>query len=91
MAGAARPAAPPGGVDAERPLVIDWGQLAGTGIVFCAVLVWSRVRFVGFARDETAATTFALLPECYETLGGVPAKILSDRIGSLQAGLWPTW
>jgi transposase len=68
-------------------LVIDWGTLAGTGVhVFCAVLAWSRIRFVRFARDETAATTFATLAECFETLGGVPAKVLADRMGCLKAG-----
>jgi len=68
-------------------LVIDWGTLPGTGVkVFCAVLAWSRVRFVRFARDETAATTFAMLAECFETLGGVSAKVLADRMGCLKAG-----
>ncbi len=68
-------------------LVIDWGTIPGTGIkVFCAVLAWSRFRFVRFARDETAATTFALLAECFETLGGVTAKVLADRMGCLKAG-----
>lgn len=68
-------------------LVIDWGTIKGTGIkVFCAVLAWSRFRFVRFARDETAATTFALLAECFETLGGVPAKVLADRMGCLKGG-----
>jgi transposase len=68
-------------------LVIDWGTIGGTGIkVFCAVLAWSRIRFVRFARDETAATTFCLLAECFETLGGVPAKVLADRMGCLKAG-----
>ena len=32
-------------------LVIDWGVLDGLH-VFCAVLAWSRVRFVRFAEDE---------------------------------------
>ncbi len=68
-------------------LVIDWGTIKGTGIkVFCAVLAWSRIRFVRFARDETAATTFGMLAECFETLGGVPAKVLADRMGCLKAG-----
>ena len=69
-------------------LVIDWGLMpGGSGLkVFCAVLAWSRVRFVRVARDETAATTFALLAECFEALGGVPAKVLADRMGCLKAG-----
>lgn len=68
-------------------LVIDWGSWKGTDLkVFCAVLAWSRVRFVRVAKDETAATTFALLAECFEFLGGVPAKVLADRMGCLKGG-----
>jgi hypothetical protein len=46
-------------------LVIDWGAEGGLH-VFCAVLAWSRVRFVRFAADERAATTLAMLAECFE-------------------------
>jgi transposase len=67
-------------------LVIDWGTI-GALHVFCAVLAWSRVRFVRFARDETAATTLGLLAECFEQLGGVPAKVLADRMGCLKSGV----
>lgn len=38
--------------------------------VFGAVLAWSRVRFVRFAPHERAETTFALLAECFEAIGG---------------------
>jgi hypothetical protein len=41
------------------------------GHVFCAVLAWSRWRFVRFARDEKAATV-ELLAECFEELGVGP-------------------
>lgn len=68
-------------------VVIDWGTVAGGLKVFCAVLAWSRVRFVRFARDETAATTMALLAECFEQLDGVPAKVLADRMGCLKGGV----
>jgi transposase len=68
-------------------LVIDWGTLPDGVKVFCAVLAWCRVRFVRFARDETAATTMALLAECFETIGGVPAKVLADRMGCLKGGV----
>ena len=40
-------------------LIIDWGVLDGVH-VFCAVLAWSRFRFVRFAADEKAATTLAM-------------------------------
>jgi transposase len=67
-------------------LVIDWGSEDGLH-VFCAVLAWSRIRFVRFAADETQATTLALLAECFETLGGVPAIVLSDRMGCLKGAV----
>lgn len=67
-------------------LVIDWGVIAGVH-VFCAVLAWSRVRFVRFAADEKQATTLAMLAECFEVLGGVPKVVLADRMGCLKGGV----
>jgi transposase len=67
-------------------LVIDWGVLDGVH-VFCAVLAWSRVRFVRFADNERADTTLGLLAECFETIGGVPKIMLADRMGCLKAGV----
>jgi transposase len=71
-------------------LVIDWGVLdtgGGKVHVFCAVLAWSRVRFVRFAEDERSGTTLGLLAECFETLGGVPKIVLADRMGCLKGGV----
>ena len=67
-------------------LVIDWGVLNGLH-VFCAVLAWSRVRFVRFADNERADTTLAMLAECFHTLGGVPKVVLADRMGCLKGGV----
>jgi transposase len=67
-------------------LVIDWGSEGGLHI-FCAVLAWSRFRFVRFAADERAQTTLALLAECLEELGGVPRVVLADRMGCLKAAV----
>jgi Mu transposase-like protein len=67
-------------------LVIDWGAEGGLH-VFCAVLAWSRVRFVRFAFDELAETTLGMLAECFEVLGGVPGKVLADRMGCLKGGV----
>jgi len=64
--------------------VIDWGTEDGLQ-VFCAVLAWSRFRFVRFATDQRRSTTLRLLAECFEVLGGVPAVVLSDRMGCLKA------
>src|SRR5919199_5290613 len=52
-------------------LVIDWAEEAGQNL-FCAVLAWSRVRFVRVGPDQTRSTTLALLAECFEEIGGVP-------------------
>lgn len=67
-------------------LVIDWGSEGGLH-VFCAVLAWSRFRFVRFAADERAETTLALLAECFEELGGVPSVVLADRMACLKGAV----
>lgn len=66
-------------------LLVGWGVLGGLH-VFCAVLAWSRVRFIRFAHNERAVITFELLAECFEVLGGVPQVVLADRMGCLKAG-----
>ncbi|HML00147.1 MAG TPA: IS21 family transposase [Acidimicrobiales bacterium] len=76
----------PGVWSPGETLIIDWGS-QGPLHVFCAVLAWSRYRFVRFATDETAATTLSLLAECFEVLGGVPKVVLADRMGCLKAGV----
>ena len=67
-------------------LVIDWGVLGGL-LVFCAVLAWSRVRFVRFAEDQKASTTMAMIAETLAVIGGVPAKVSADRMGCLKGGV----
>jgi transposase len=67
-------------------LAIDWGSV-GDLHVFCAVLCWSRVRFVRFAANERAGTTLGMLAECFEELGGVPKVVLADRMGCLKGGV----
>jgi transposase len=67
-------------------LAIDWGSV-GALHVFCAVLAWSRVRFVRFAANERSETTLAMLAECFEELGGVPKVVLADRMGCLKGGV----
>ena len=67
-------------------LIIDWGVLDGVH-VFCAVLAWSRFRFIRFAGDEKATTTLGFLAECFEELGGVPKVVLADRMGCLKGAV----
>jgi len=82
IAGSRRPAVwSPG-----EHLVIDWGVMNGLHVL-CAVLAFSRVRFVRFADDERAETTLAMLAECFQTLGGVPKVVLADRMGCLKGGV----
>ena len=65
-------------------LVIDWGE-EGPLKIFCAVLAWSRYRFVRFSSDMKRATTLGLVAECIEEIGAVPHVVLSDRMGCLRA------
>jgi transposase len=66
-------------------VAFDWGQI-GQLFVFCAVLGWSRVRFVSFADNLGAEATMAALAECFEAVGGVPRVALTDRMGCLKGG-----
>ena len=67
-------------------LVIDWCTEGGWQ-VFCAILPWSRWRFVRVARDQKADTTMRLLAECFEVMGGTPKVVLTDRMGCLKGGV----
>jgi len=68
-------------------LVIDWAQAAPGLFLFCAVLAFSRWRFVRFATDERASTTLALIAEAVAAIGGVPARVLADRMACLKGGV----
>ncbi len=68
-------------------LVIDWAQAAPGLFLFCAVLAFSRWRFVRFATDQRASTTLALIAETPTAIGGVPARVLADRMGCLKGGV----
>ena len=64
-------------------LVFDWGEI-GPLFVFCAVMAWSRVRFVSFADNLGAESTMTALARCFEYLGAVPQTALTDRMGCLK-------
>jgi transposase len=68
-------------------LVIDWAQAAPGLFLFCAVLAFSRWRFVRFATDQRASTTLALIAEALGAIGGVPARVLADRMACLKGGV----
>jgi hypothetical protein len=54
--------------------------------LFCAVVAWSRVRFVYFTDNLGAEATMEALAECFERIGGVPKTALTDRMGCLKGG-----
>lgn len=68
-------------------LICDWGKAgqvptpAGPAplSMFCAVLGWSRLRFVWFTTSERFAALAEGLARCFEWLGGVPAKVMFDN------------
>lgn len=66
-------------------LAFDWGEI-GPLFVFCAVLAWSRWRFVFFTDNLGSDATLAALAACFEELGGVPKTALTDRMGCLKGG-----
>jgi len=66
-------------------VVFDWGEI-GPLFCFCAVVAWSRVRFVRFSDNLGAEQTMLFLAECFEEIGGVPASALTDRMGCLKGG-----
>lgn len=68
-------------------LVIDWAEAAPGLFLFCAVLAFSRWRFVRFATDQRASTTLALIAEALAAIGGVPARVLADRMACLKGGV----
>jgi hypothetical protein len=50
-------------------LVIDWAEAAPGLFVFCAVLAFSRWRFVRFAAGQKATTTLAMIAEALAAIG----------------------
>jgi hypothetical protein len=66
-------------------VVFDWGEI-GTLFVFCAVVAWSRFRFVYFTDNLGADATMEALAACFERIGGVPKTALTDRMGCLKGG-----
>jgi transposase len=68
-------------------LVIDWAEAAPGLFLFCAVLAFSRWRFVAFATDQRASTTLALIAEALAAIGGVPMQVLADRMACLKGGV----
>ncbi|MGH7746823.1 MAG: hypothetical protein ACREQ5_19030, partial [Candidatus Dormibacteria bacterium] len=47
---------------------------------FCAVLGWSRYRYVRFTTSQRFAVLATGLAGCFEHVGGVPARVLFDYV-----------
>ena len=65
-------------------LVFDWADVGGGLHLFCAVLAWSRWRFVAFSTNERSSSTLGFLAEALHEIGGVPGKLLTDRMACLK-------
>ncbi len=78
---------PPSGEQAQ----VDWGHFgkiqvgAATRSLSCFVLVlsWSRAIFARFTLDQTLETFLLGHALAFETLGGVPRRILYDNLKSV--------
>jgi transposase len=52
-----------------------------------SALAFSRWRLVRLATDQRASTTLALIAETLAAIGGVPARVLTDRMACLNGGV----
>jgi transposase len=74
-------------------LIVDWGEVgtvetaAGRRrlLCFCAVLGWSRWRYVRFFTCQRFQILAQGLAGCFEELGGVPAHVLFDNARTVTA------
>jgi transposase len=68
-------------------LIVDWGEVSRVATAagprklycFCAVLGWSRWRYVRFFTCQRFQVLAQGLAACFEALGGVPAHVLFDN------------
>lgn len=75
-------------------LIVDWGDVgtvptaAGERklLCFCAVLGWSRWKYVRFFTGQRFPVLAQGVAGCFETLGGVPANVLFDNPKTVTVG-----
>jgi transposase len=68
-------------------VVVDWGHVGTVPTAagprplsaFCAVLGWSRYRYVRFTTSQRFAALATGLAGCFEHVQGVPARVLFDN------------
>lgn len=75
-------------------LIVDWGEVGlvptGAGprklLCFCAVLGWSRWKYVRFFTGQRFPMLAQGLAGCFEALGGIPANVLFDNPKTVTVG-----
>jgi transposase len=75
-------------------LMVDWGDVGSVQtaagerklLCFCAVLGWSRWKYVRFFTAQRFAVLAQGLAGCFERLGGVPANVLFDNPKTVTVG-----
>ena len=75
-------------------LIVDWGEVgtvptsAGERklLCFCAVLGWSRWKYVRFFTGQRFPVLAQGLAGCFEALGGLPAHVLFDNPKTVTVG-----
>lgn len=68
-------------------VVFDSAHAAPGLFLFCAVLAFSRGRFVRLATGQEASTLLALIAEALASAGRVSARILAARMACLKGGV----
>jgi transposase len=74
-------------------LVVDWGDVGAVEtaagprrlLCFCAVMGWSRWRYVRFFTCQRFQILAQGLAGCFELLGGVPAHVMFDNARTVTA------
>jgi transposase len=75
-------------------LIVDWSEVGTVSTAagprklycFCAVLGWSRWRYVRFFTCQRFQVLAHGLAACFETLGGVPAHVMFDNAKTVTVG-----
>src|SRR5262249_57456902 len=75
-------------------LIVDWGEVGSISTAagqrklycFCAVLGWSRWRYVRFFTCQRFQVLAQGLAACFEALGGVPAHVMFDNPKTVTVG-----
>jgi transposase len=76
-------------------LIVDWGDVGSVTtaagerklLCFCAVLGWSRWKYVRFFTAQRFPVLAQGLAGCFESLRGVPSNVLFDNPKTVTVGL----